>query len=87
MVFSSVEENKEVIEEISKLCCFENMKDLEVNKNGRFLGNTFKNSFHFRKGEVGDWTNYLTPSMSERLKNLMEEKLSGSGLTFRMSPS
>ncbi|KAK2644620.1 hypothetical protein Ddye_019815 [Dipteronia dyeriana] len=33
--FSDVEEKQGVIEEISKLCSFENMKDLEVNKTGR----------------------------------------------------
>ncbi|TXG46868.1 hypothetical protein EZV62_026162 [Acer yangbiense] len=84
--FSNVEEKERVIEEIVKLCSFENMKDLEVNKPGRNIpGHIPKNSDYFRKGEVGDWTNYLTPSMSKRLKNLMEEKFSGSGLAFKLS--
>ncbi|KAI9199020.1 hypothetical protein LWI28_026049 [Acer negundo] len=83
---SNVEEKERVIEEIVKLCSFENMKDLEVNKPGRNIpGHESKNSDYFRKGEVGDWANYLTPSMSERLKNLMEEKFSGSGLAFKLS--
>ncbi|KAH7569423.1 hypothetical protein JRO89_XS06G0159300 [Xanthoceras sorbifolium] len=84
--FSSVEENQGVIEEISKLCSFENMKDLEVNKTGRLVPpGAPKNSFFFREGKVGDWTNYLTSPMLECLKNLMEEKFSGSGLTFRIT--
>ncbi|KAL5773193.1 hypothetical protein ACOSQ2_013117 [Xanthoceras sorbifolium] len=84
--FSSVEENQGVIAEISKLCSFENVKDLEVNKTGRLVPpGAPKNSFFFREGKVGDWTNYLTSSMLECLKNLMEEKFSGSGLTFRIS--
>ncbi|KAL5840338.1 hypothetical protein ACOSQ4_012946 [Xanthoceras sorbifolium] len=84
--FSSVEENQGVIAEISKLCSFENMKDLEVNKTGRLVrSDALKNNFFFREGKVGDWTNYLTSLMLERLKKLMEEKFSGSGLTFRIS--
>ncbi|KAH7569422.1 hypothetical protein JRO89_XS06G0159200 [Xanthoceras sorbifolium] len=52
--FSNVEENQGVIEEIVKLCSFENMKDLEVNKNGGFLGTMFKNSMYFGEGKVLD---------------------------------
>ena len=37
-----------------------------------------------RKGEVGDWANNLTPSMAERLSKVMEEKLAGSGLVFKL---
>ncbi|KAL5773189.1 hypothetical protein ACOSQ2_013113 [Xanthoceras sorbifolium] len=84
--FSSVEENQGVIAENSKLCSFENMKDLEVNKTGRIVRpDALKNNFFFREGKVGDWTNYLTSSMLERLKKLMEEKFSGFDLTFRIS--
>ncbi|KAH7569412.1 hypothetical protein JRO89_XS06G0157300 [Xanthoceras sorbifolium] len=84
--FSSVEENQGVIAEILKLCSFENMKDLEVNKTGRLVHpGAPKNSFFFREGKVGDWTNYLTSPMLECLKKLMEEKFSGSDLTFRIS--
>lgn len=39
----------------------------------------------FGKGEVGDWKNYLTPSMSEHMVKMMEEKSAGSGLTFKLS--
>lgn len=58
------------------------MKILEVNKKGK-VSNGFKNDLFFRKGEVGDWRNYLTPSMAERFEKIMEEKLEGSGLTFK----
>ncbi|KAK0596890.1 hypothetical protein LWI29_019915 [Acer saccharum] len=83
--FSDVEKSRGVIEEIVKLCSFDNMKHLEVNKTGRIRGSGAKNSNFFRKGKVGDWTNYFTPSMSERMNKLMEEKFSGSDLTFKMS--
>ena len=45
----------------------------------------FDNKNLFRKGEVGDWVNYLTPIMAERLKKLMEDKLAGSGLDFNLN--
>lgn len=82
--FSLEEENQGVMDEIIKLCSFETMKALEANNNGRHVAGA-PNSAFFRKGEVGDWTNYLTPSMVQCLQKLMEEKLAGSGLTFKVS--
>uniref|UniRef100_A0A5B7BDW2 Sulfotransferase n=1 Tax=Davidia involucrata TaxID=16924 RepID=A0A5B7BDW2_DAVIN len=82
--FSMEEEKQGLIQEISKLCSFENLKDLDINKTG-MRSSRLPNSNFFRKGQVGDWANYLTPSMAERLQNLMEEKFSGSGLTFKLS--
>ncbi|PPD90818.1 hypothetical protein GOBAR_DD12239 [Gossypium barbadense] len=38
----------------------------------------------FRKAKTGDWSNYLTPSMVERLEKLIQEKLENSGLTFKL---
>ncbi|KAL0447534.1 UNVERIFIED_CONTAM: Cytosolic sulfotransferase 14 [Sesamum latifolium] len=80
--FSAEEENQGMMEQISRLCSFENLKNLEVNKSGNLHG-LMKNSSFFRKGEVGDWVNYLTPEMAERIKNLMESKFQGSGLIFK----
>ncbi|KAL0284485.1 UNVERIFIED_CONTAM: Cytosolic sulfotransferase 15 [Sesamum angustifolium] len=59
-------------------------KDLEVNKSGYAGGAPIKNSSLFRKGEVGDWINHLTPAMAERVKNLMESKFQDSGLIFKI---
>ncbi|KAI3932456.1 hypothetical protein MKW92_014345 [Papaver armeniacum] len=81
--FSMEEESQGVIKEILSLCCFQHMKNLDVNKSGKILSNSIANKDIFRKGEVGDWKNYLTPKMVERLDRLMEEKLCGSGLTFQ----
>ncbi|KAL6327607.1 hypothetical protein AAG906_021898 [Vitis piasezkii] len=72
------------IEEISRLCSLESLKNLEVNMNGMHTSG-LKNSSFYRKGEVGDWVNYVTPSMAERIENAFEEKLSGSGLSLKMS--
>ncbi|XP_057450481.1 cytosolic sulfotransferase 14-like [Lotus japonicus] len=82
--FSLEEESGGVIENIIDLCSFEKMKELEVNKSGTFARN-FKNKFLFRKGEIGDFVSYLSPSMVEKLSKVMEEKLGGSGLSFRVN--
>ncbi|KAL7175912.1 hypothetical protein ACSBR2_029479 [Camellia fascicularis] len=80
--FSLEEESEGVIEEISRLCNFNNMRELEVNKTGKSLGH-FENEMLFRRDEVGDWINHFTPEMVERLNKVIEEKLSGSGLAFK----
>ncbi|KAI3971639.1 hypothetical protein MKW92_049936 [Papaver armeniacum] len=85
--FSIEEESKGVIKEIIRLCSFQHLKNLDVNKNGKVFNNSLANKDIFRKGEVGDWKNYFTPIMVERLDRLMEEKLHGSGLTFRENVS
>ncbi|KAG5249853.1 Sulfotransferase 2A [Salix suchowensis] len=82
--FSEKEEKEGVIEEISRLCSFDNLRNLEVNRTGvRPLGTP--NSAFFRKGKVGDWCNDLTPSMAERFLKIVEEKLAGSGLSLKVS--
>jgi len=73
--FTQEEESKKVVENIINLCCFETMKELEVNKSGSFGKNT--NKFFFRNAKVGDWKNYLSPSMEEKLSKIVDEKLSG----------
>ncbi|KAL7235727.1 hypothetical protein ACSBR1_019090 [Camellia fascicularis] len=81
--FSLEEERKGVIEEISKLRSFNNLRVLEVNKSGSLL--QFENKTFFGRGEVGDWVNHLTPEMVQRLNKIMEEKLDNSGLAFKTS--
>ncbi|CDY46907.1 BnaA09g12870D [Brassica napus] len=53
---------------------------LEVNKTK--ISNKVDRSIFFRKGEVGDWKNYLTPEMENKLDMIIQEKLQGSGLKF-----
>ncbi|KAG4971078.1 hypothetical protein AAZX31_13G180100 [Glycine max] len=81
--FTQKEESSGVIQSIIKLCSFENMKDLEVNKSGKIGRGGIEKKDFFRKGEKGDWVNYFTPSMQEKLSAIVEEKLSGSGLSFK----
>ncbi|XP_056166546.1 cytosolic sulfotransferase 15-like [Syzygium oleosum] len=81
--FTEEEEEGGVIEEIAKMCSFKTLKDLEVNKSGKLPGKTIEKRSFFRKGEVGDWVNHLTPSMVDRLNSIMQENLSPFGLEFK----
>uniref|UniRef100_A0A803MMS5 Sulfotransferase n=2 Tax=Chenopodium quinoa TaxID=63459 RepID=A0A803MMS5_CHEQI len=79
--FSKEEENKGIIDEIIKLCSLESLKEMEVNKSGNFYG-FFENKALFRKGEVGDWTNYLSPSIVKSFDQNIQEKFKDSGFSF-----
>ncbi|MBA0659905.1 hypothetical protein Goklo_011995, partial [Gossypium klotzschianum] len=62
---------------------FNNLKDLEVNKTGKNPGSIIPNNkLFFRSGKMGDYVNHLSPTAVEHLSNILEEKLSGSSLTF-----
>ncbi|KAJ1375221.1 Sulfotransferase domain [Sesbania bispinosa] len=80
--FTREEECSGVVENIIKLCSFEKMKELEVNTS-RTLSRSVENKHFFRKAEIGDWENYLSPSMVEILSKITEEKLRGC-ISFRM---
>ncbi|KAL4272832.1 hypothetical protein GQ457_13G027930 [Hibiscus cannabinus] len=82
--FTEEEDKQGVVEEIAEICSFDKLQELEVNKKGLFITGVPNKDF-FRKGEVGDWRNYLTPAMVERLEKLIQEKLDNSGLTFKLS--
>ncbi|XWS29732.1 hypothetical protein CRYUN_Cryun24cG0055700 [Craigia yunnanensis] len=85
--FSLEEEEAGVVERIVNFFSFENLSNLEVNNTGvQQLGaHQASNKDFFRKGKVGDWSNYLTPQMANRLDKIVEQKLKGSGLTFNCS--
>ncbi|KAL9351134.1 hypothetical protein Peur_058389 [Populus x canadensis] len=79
--FSVEEEKQGLVEETSRLCSFESMKNYEATRTGTGpLG--IPASAFLRKGEVGDSLNYLTPSMVSRVENLIQEKFQDSGLSF-----
>ncbi|XP_062114758.1 cytosolic sulfotransferase 15-like [Humulus lupulus] len=79
--FSREEESDGVVEQVLEMCSFSKLKDLDVNKHGQFKPN-FDNKLFFRKGQVGDWVNHLTPSMADRVNEIIKEKFSGSGLSL-----
>jgi estrone sulfotransferase len=81
--FTLEEEEVGEVQKIISMCSFEKLSNLEVNKNGKCLRDisiAIPNSIYFRKGEIGDWENHLTPEMGARLDDIMEQKLKGSGL-------
>ncbi|EEF47718.1 flavonol sulfotransferase-like [Ricinus communis] len=85
--FTLEEEENGAMQKIVNMCSFENLSNLEVNKHGRRENTSIdiENNIFFRKGKVGDWKSHLTPEMGARLDEIMEQKLTGSGLTM-MSP-
>ncbi|XP_058075780.1 cytosolic sulfotransferase 5-like [Magnolia sinica] len=87
--FTTEEDREGVLHDILRLCSFENLSNLDVNKTGKtHMGKDqykFENTHFFRRGEVGDSSNYLTTQMIERLDRITEEKLKCYGLTFPIS--
>ncbi|CAA7026757.1 unnamed protein product [Microthlaspi erraticum] len=79
--FTKEEEDGGLVDKILDLCSLGNLSGLEVNKTGKNWMNMDYSNF-FRKGEVGDWKNYLTPEMEKKLDMIIEDKLKGSGLRF-----
>ena len=78
--FTTEEEDNGLVDEILDFCSLRNLSSLEVNKTKIF--NKVDRSIFFRKGEVGDWKNYLNPEMENKLDMIIQEKLQGSGLKF-----
>ncbi|KAL2898072.1 Cytosolic sulfotransferase 15 [Bienertia sinuspersici] len=79
--FSKDEENDNVVDEIIDLCSIKSLKEMEVNKSGKWFP-WVENKYLFRKGEVGDWINYLTPSMAKQF-HPMQEKLKKAGFSSK----
>ncbi|KAL0372537.1 UNVERIFIED_CONTAM: Cytosolic sulfotransferase 12 [Sesamum calycinum] len=79
--FEGYEEESGLVEEILKLCSFDNLSALEVNKSGK-LSSGEENNVFFRRGEIGDWKNYLDAVMIEKFDRITEEKFRGSGLVM-----
>ncbi|RID44473.1 hypothetical protein BRARA_I01262 [Brassica rapa] len=65
--FTKQEEHSGPVDKILDLCSLRNLRSLEV---------------FFRKGEVGDSKNYLTPEMEKKTDMIIQEKLQGCGLKF-----
>ncbi|KAK8604613.1 hypothetical protein V6N13_099547 [Hibiscus sabdariffa] len=80
--FSVEEQQQGVPEKIVKMCSFENLSSLEVNKSGKVVRGEIQNKMYFRKGKVGDWKNHLTPEMAAWWDQITLQKLSGSNLSL-----
>ncbi|MFS7956292.1 putative flavonol sulfotransferase-like protein [Helianthus anomalus] len=81
--FSVNEEKAGVVDNIIKLCSFENLSNLEVNKTGKPEGGSLENRLYYRKAEDGDWKNYFTDEMKEKIDKLTDEKLGHTGLVLK----
>ncbi|KAL0842700.1 hypothetical protein Bca101_015945 [Brassica carinata] len=79
--FTEDEEERGGVNKILELCSLGSLSDMEINKTGKNV-NGVDYKFYFRKGEVGDSRNHLTPEMERRIDMIFEEKLRGSGLSF-----
>nr|GEZ73918.1 flavonol 3-sulfotransferase-like [Tanacetum cinerariifolium] len=84
--FSIKETKAGVVENIINMCSFENLSNLEVNKSGthHLIDTTVvENGLYFRKAKDGDWKNYFTDEMKERIDELVDQKLIGTGLLLK----
>ncbi|KAL3631265.1 hypothetical protein CASFOL_024249 [Castilleja foliolosa] len=77
--FSEGEEESGLVDDILRMCSFEHLRALEINKNGK-LSSGEENKAFFRRGVVGDWKNYLSDEMADKIDGISKEKLGGSGL-------
>ncbi|KAK4842424.1 hypothetical protein QYF36_021364 [Acer negundo] len=75
------EEASGLVDGILKLCSFDTLSNLEVNKTGK-LPSGEENKAFFRRGEIGDWKDYLTCEMIQEMDKITEEKLHALGLKF-----
>ncbi|CAI0378280.1 unnamed protein product [Linum tenue] len=80
--FSSMEDGDAEVGKVLRYSSFNRLKELEVNKNGVWELHRLPNNTFFRKGTVGDWKSYLTPQMAERIDQLTQLKLQGTGLSL-----
>lgn len=80
--FSAEEEGSGMVEDIIKICSFENLSSLEINQNGKSSSGILENKVFFRQGEVGDWKNHLSDEMVNKLDEISKKKFAGSGLDF-----
>jgi hydroxyjasmonate sulfotransferase len=78
--FSEEEVTKGVVEEIVKLCSFDKLTSLNVNKKKNDV--RAPNHMFFRKAIVGDWQNHMTDEMAAKLDEIIKEKFEDSGFSF-----
>ncbi|KAL2488679.1 Cytosolic sulfotransferase 5 [Forsythia ovata] len=86
--FSMEEEKNGIVEETVKLCSFDKLSNLEVNKNGVTKIASFRyyeNHVFFRKGEVGDWKTHLTPEMVDKINEISKRKFGSTGFKSYIS--
>ncbi|GKE43159.1 flavonol 4'-sulfotransferase [Tanacetum coccineum] len=87
--FSIEEENVGLVDNIINLCSFDKLSNLEVNKTGKHRTEepiAIENRLYFRKAKDGDWENYFTDEMKQKIDKLVDRKLGGTGLVLKYEP-
>ncbi|CAO2820820.1 unnamed protein product [Amaranthus hypochondriacus] len=64
------------------MCSFQSLKEIDVSKNGKSIP-FVENKHFFRKGEVGDWKNDLSPLMVKKIDQILQGKLKEAGFSFK----
>nr|GLL18780.1 cytosolic sulfotransferase 5-like [Ipomoea trifida] len=74
---------EEAAEEIVRRCSFGELSNAAVNKSGdMFTWLGLPNNSFFRKGEVGDYANFLSPETIRRIDDLTVEKFHKAGFMY-----
>lgn len=82
--FSEAEEEAGTVEAIVELCSLDRMRGFEANRTGYVdAQRKIPRETLFRKGVVGDCVNHMTPEMARRVDDIVADKFSGTGLTFK----
>ncbi|CAN1185305.1 Cytosolic sulfotransferase 5 [Linum perenne] len=81
--FDGGEKGERDVDKVIWRSSFDRLKGLDVNKNGKLFPVKvpfLTNNLFFRRGQVGDWQNHLTPEMAERIDDVTRVKFRGIGL-------
>ncbi|CAN1220544.1 Cytosolic sulfotransferase 5 [Linum perenne] len=84
--FGGEEEDDVEVEKVIWRSSFDRLKGLDANKTGMIypvLSPLLTSDLYFRRGEVGDWRNHLTPEMAKRIDDITRVKFRGCGLYLK----
>ncbi|XP_025090231.1 sulfotransferase 1A1-like isoform X2 [Pomacea canaliculata] len=85
--FLKVPASQQLCEKIAEACSFQNMKKQDDNKEEPEIcvKTPLPKITMYRKGEVGDWKNYFTVAMSERMDTVVNEEMKDMPLVIQYS--